>query len=109
MRSEVKAAFIESGLTIHGFTAITGLKLATVVKILKDLIPRRRRSRTPRAKSPALFQPVKVVPSVETLNWSVAGPRGLEVKCRSLLQVTELWKALCCTSSFRPVRKQISL
>ena len=94
MRSEVQLAFTESGLTVHEFTVVTGLKLPTVVKILKNLAPRRR-MRVPRAKSSALFQSVKVVSAIETQGWSICGPRGLEVKCRNLSQVTELWKALC--------------
>ncbi len=92
MKSLIRDVFKSSGLTVSDFCRATGLKIPTVSKILKSA-----KTRSPRGLSatPGLFHAVNINQVHEETSWSICGPRGLQVKCQNLLQVTQLWRALC--------------
>ena len=91
-KEQIENAFRTSGLSVTEFSAAAGLKLATVVKILKGS---KNVSLKVKRKKSHLFRSVTVTPSQEEISWSVCGPHGLNVKCKNLAQLAQLWRALC--------------
>jgi hypothetical protein len=91
-RSLIRSAYKASGLTVGDFCEVTGLKQVTVSKITKSSKKGTGKKKPPKEK---LFQQVKFTEPPVDSSWSVYGPQGLQVKCQSLLQLTQLWRSLC--------------
>ena len=87
----IRSSIESSRLTISQFCAATGLKRPTISRIMRvtKKMPKKN------LKEENLFAEVKIVPVNEDGMWEVCGPQGLQVKCRNLWQLAQLWRALC--------------
>ena len=88
----IRNIFSSSGLALVDFCEATGLKPGTVSKIAKGTKKVSHKKKPVKLK---LFEPVKLILNQEESSWNVSGPNGLQVKCKNLSQLTQLWRALC--------------